>query len=504
MLYVVPFEFSGTTLVGVWSALAIAATVAAMRVPWLGAELAADGATEYRDPWRFGIAKFGMTPPMVIATILAMIHVATVNYPGPSVFDDYSAHPPFLNVDGLALLFVLAAVVVAGLPARRLNRIRGLAVWSALLLWAMPFELSGVALVGAAALASVIALAADRWPPLRVPDPTGAIGRFAPMSRRGLGVVAMVAWTLAAVHWLVLEMLANWLDEEKTSPLFRDAQTLSAVFLVAAALLAVLVARDRAMQSLGRLAALTAAAMLMPYELGTAATVVAWSALALVAMLMNERDTFSRRPYLVAITALVGLGVLTTLGEVAPPERLAVDDQRVVDHPLLWSGATAALGALAIVFAFIRLRYPAMRRAHYCGIAAGSLAVYLLSIGVVDHFQGQLGEVGLDSLQKRAHVALSILWAVLGGAVFASGIAGLRRPLRIFGLALLGLATGKVFIYDMASLDTSYRVLSLIGLGVLLLVSSYLYQRFVAPLDRDDSDQHGTEPPPATGLIAGA
>jgi len=144
-----------------------------------------------------------------------------------------------------------------------------------------------------------------------------------------------------------------------------------------------------------------------------------------------------------------------------------------------------------------------MRRAHLFGIVAGSLVVYLLSIGVVDHFQAQVGDVGLDSLQKRAQVALSILWAVLGGVVFAAGIAWLRRPLRIYGLALLGLATAKVFIYDMASLDTSYRVLSLIGLGVLLLLSSYLYQRFVAPLDRDDSDHH-PEPPTAAGLVAGA
>jgi uncharacterized membrane protein len=440
---------------------------------------------------------------MLVATALAMAHIVTVNYPSPDIFEDYSARPPFLNRDGLALLFILAAVAVAGVPARRMSRIRGVAVWSAVLLWAMPFELSGVTLVGAVALFSVIALAADRWPPLQVSDPA-ARGRFAPMSRRGLGVVAMAAWTLGAVHWLVLEMIDGWLDEESTASLFLDRQTLAAMFLVAAALLAVPVARDRAMQSLGRLAALTTAAILMPYELGTAATVVAWSALALAAMLVNERDTFSRRPYLVATTALVGLGLLVTLGEVAPPERLYVDDQRLVDHPLLWSGATAALGALAIVFAFVRWRYPAARRAHHFGIAAGSLVVYLLSIGVVDHFQGQVGEVGLDSLQKRAQVALSILWAVLGGVVFAGGIAGLRRPLRIFGLALLGLATGKVFIYDMASLDTSYRVLSLIGLGVLLLISSYLYQRFVAPLDRDDSDKHGTAPPPATGLVAGA
>ena len=39
------------------------------------------------------------------------------------------------------------------------------------------------------------------------------------------------------------------------------------------------------------------------------------------------------------------------------------------------------------------------------------------------------------------------------------------------------LATTKVFLYDLASLDATYKVASFIGLGVLLLASSYVYQR---------------------------
>ena len=35
----------------------------------------------------------------------------------------------------------------------------------------------------------------------------------------------------------------------------------------------------------------------------------------------------------------------------------------------------------------------------------------------------------------------------------------------------------KVFAFDLATLDRIYRVSSVIGLGVLLLVTSYLYQR---------------------------
>lgn len=82
--------------------------------------------------------------------------------------------------------------------------------------------------------------------------------------------------------------------------------------------------------------------------------------------------------------------------------------------------------------------------------------------GLVDEFQRRVGgETALEELQKQAQAALSILWAVLGGAVFIAGIARRVAAGRLFGLALLGLATAKVFIADLASLDAAYRVLSL-------------------------------------------
>ena len=45
-------------------------------------------------------------------------------------------------------------------------------------------------------------------------------------------------------------------------------------------------------------------------------------------------------------------------------------------------------------------------------------------------------------------------------------------------MVLFALTIGKVFLVDMAELERVYRVLSIIGLGVMLLATSYLYQRF--------------------------
>jgi len=80
-----------------------------------------------------------------------------------------------------------------------------------------------------------------------------------------------------------------------------------------------------------------------------------------------------------------------------------------------------------------------------------TIAIYALSVGLVDEFQGRVGgAVGLEELQKQASVGLTVLWAVCGGLAF--GVGQLRRLLlaRYAGLVLLGLATGKAFIVDLA------------------------------------------------------
>ena len=62
------------------------------------------------------------------------------------------------------------------------------------------------------------------------------------------------------------------------------------------------------------------------------------------------------------------------------------------------------------------------------------------------------------------------------------------HPVRYLAIALLAGTIGKVFLVDLAQLDRVYRVLSVIGLGVLLIVASYCHQRFMA----DDDGPEGT------------
>jgi uncharacterized membrane protein len=166
---------------------------------------------------------------------------------------------------------------------------------------------------------------------------------------------------------------------------------------------------------------------------------------------------------------------------VAPPDRLVVDASTdVLGWPIL-TDATVALGALAVALGFgaaLNRQEPWARPVLIVAAVAG---VYLLSVGVVDLFQRQVGTRSLDDLQKEAQVGLSVLWSILGGVGFAGGLLTHRPPVRLFGLALLGLATVKVFLVDLAALDVAYRVLSLVALGVLLLISAVFYARMQHP-----------------------
>ena len=76
-------------------------------------------------------------------------------------------------------------------------------------------------------------------------------------------------------------------------------------------------------------------------------------------------------------------------------------------------------------------------------------------------------------------VTLSIAWAAYAVALLVAGINRRYPLLRYLAILLLAVTIGKVFFVDLAQLDRVYRIVSVIGLGVLLLVASYLYQRFL-------------------------
>jgi uncharacterized membrane protein len=73
---------------------------------------------------------------------------------------------------------------------------------------------------------------------------------------------------------------------------------------------------------------------------------------------------------------------------------------------------------------------------------------------------------------------LSITWAVYATLLIIVGLRRKYAPIRYFAIAVFAITILKVFAIDLAELDRLYRVLSVVGLGVALLLTSYLYQKF--------------------------
>jgi uncharacterized membrane protein len=93
---------------------------------------------------------------------------------------------------------------------------------------------------------------------------------------------------------------------------------------------------------------------------------------------------------------------------------------------------------------------------------------------------------------RTKQVAISIVWSVYAVACVALGFAVRVAGLRYFGLALFGLTVAKVMLVDLSRVQTGYRIVSFLGLGLLLLGTSVLYGKLSPILLRD-------EPPDESG-----
>jgi uncharacterized membrane protein len=105
-----------------------------------------------------------------------------------------------------------------------------------------------------------------------------------------------------------------------------------------------------------------------------------------------------------------------------------------------------------------------------------ALGVYLTSGLLVD-----LAGARPHASTQTSQLALSGFWAALGFAAIVAGLMRRRRALRLGGLGVLTLAVGKVFLVDLAHLESIWRVGSFLALGLLLLAGAFAYQRARVP-----------------------
>ena len=71
--------------------------------------------------------------------------------------------------------------------------------------------------------------------------------------------------------------------------------------------------------------------------------------------------------------------------------------------------------------------------------------------------------------------------------LLAIGVRMKSGSLRWLSLGILVLTLGKVFLHDLGELEDLYRVASLVGLALSLIIVSLIYQRFVFRTTTEDA-----------------
>ena len=88
----------------------------------------------------------------------------------------------------------------------------------------------------------------------------------------------------------------------------------------------------------------------------------------------------------------------------------------------------------------------------------------MLSLGILDLAERTFGG-SIETDFERGHVAVSVLWTLIGLGLLIAGLIRDSRLLRYGGLTLFGLSLAKIFLYDLSALNSVARALSFIVVG---------------------------------------
>lgn len=102
----------------------------------------------------------------------------------------------------------------------------------------------------------------------------------------------------------------------------------------------------------------------------------------------------------------------------------------------------------------------------------GLMLFGLVNFEINDYFD----KVG--GLENAKQLVISGGWLIYSIIAMYFGILKRIKPLRYIALWVLGVTVLKVFIYDLSFLDQLGRVISFMGLGVILLALSFFYQKY--------------------------
>ena len=111
----------------------------------------------------------------------------------------------------------------------------------------------------------------------------------------------------------------------------------------------------------------------------------------------------------------------------------------------------------------------------------------------VDYFFGNI-----EDLNNIKSLSLSLLWAIYAIIIISAGIIIRLSKVRLAGIVLMFAPIIKLYAYDLWSLENIYKVSLFITLGLIFLISGFLYQKYTERIKEFLSEDSDSESNPAT------
>ena len=155
--------------------------------------------------------------------------------------------------------------------------------------------------------------------------------------------------------------------------------------------------------------------------------------------------------------------------------------------------AAAAAGVAIWRALVIDVRRPDARTLVLLFAVAGLVLLSMEVARGVHHFAGVPFTAGALAGSAIFQAGLSLVWGAAGLAGMVAGARREHRDVWIGGAVVMGLVIVKLFLVELGNVGTLSRVVSFLGVGLLLLIVGYL-----APVPKGRNDAGDSETPAAT------
>jgi hypothetical protein len=189
---------------------------------------------------------------------------------------------------------------------------------------------------------------------------------------------------------------------------------------------------------------------------------------------------------------LAGLGlILLGLGKaVILPFRFRVEFSAItpiLNTPtLVYMIILAVMTILALKKTHKNWPVPSLNRQVFWSVLLAVMTFFVMNIQIASAFGAQGRQFSLLTHGSLAHqLGYSLSWLVFASGLLVVGIKLAQVRVRWAALLLLVITSLKIFLMDLWKLGQLYRVASLVGLAIVLMMVSFLYQRFLSDEDHD-------------------